>query len=108
MSCNGVNMTLQPGEAAKDPAIRMGSRDISIAYQTGLRDRPLAAIRIRAAAGDPRRGWLTAGGQTAPGAGGRRGGRGNKSGGGGGGPQRAAPPRPELWGAAPPRPRRAP
>ena len=46
----------------RDLAISMGKFDISITYQTSPRDRPLSAIRIRAAAGDPRRGWLTAGG----------------------------------------------
>jgi L,D-peptidoglycan transpeptidase YkuD (ErfK/YbiS/YcfS/YnhG family) len=99
-------MTLQPGEAAKDPAIRMGSRDISIAYQTGLSDRPLAAIWIRAAAGDPRRGWLTAGGQTVPVALGRGGIRANKREGDGGTPKGTFRPR-QLWWRADryPRPR---
>ena len=42
----------------------MGSVVSSITYRTSLRDRPLALVRIRAAAGDRSRGWLTAGGQT--------------------------------------------
>jgi L,D-peptidoglycan transpeptidase YkuD (ErfK/YbiS/YcfS/YnhG family) len=44
-------------------AISMGSPDLSITYRTSLRDRPLALVRIRAAAGDRSRGWLTADGQ---------------------------------------------
>ncbi|MGC2812492.1 MAG: L,D-transpeptidase catalytic domain protein, partial [Bradyrhizobium sp.] len=35
-------------------------------YGATCGDRPLPAIRIRAAAGDRRRGWLTAGAQTIP------------------------------------------
>jgi L,D-peptidoglycan transpeptidase YkuD (ErfK/YbiS/YcfS/YnhG family) len=37
----------------------MGSLDRSGAGRTGLGHRPLAAIHIRAAAGNPQRGWLT-------------------------------------------------
>ncbi|MEH2473066.1 L,D-peptidoglycan transpeptidase YkuD (ErfK/YbiS/YcfS/YnhG family) [Nitrobacteraceae bacterium AZCC 2161] len=36
----------------------MGSLVISDTYRTSLRDRTLSAIRIRAAAGNPLRGWL--------------------------------------------------
>ena len=38
----------------------MESSTISITYKTDTRDRPLAAIRVHRAAGDARRGWLTA------------------------------------------------
>src|SRR3981189_2169265 len=44
----------------------MESNTISITYQTAARDRPLTAIRVHRAAGDPRRGWLTAEGWTVP------------------------------------------
>ena len=44
----------------------MGSHNISITYQTIGSDRPFSAVRVRAAAGDIRRGWLTAGGQSIP------------------------------------------
>jgi L,D-peptidoglycan transpeptidase YkuD (ErfK/YbiS/YcfS/YnhG family) len=44
----------------------MGSTNFSITYQTTARDRPLSALRVRPAAGNPRRGWLTADGWTAP------------------------------------------
>jgi L,D-peptidoglycan transpeptidase YkuD (ErfK/YbiS/YcfS/YnhG family) len=91
---------------AKGLAIRMGSHGISTAYQTSPRVRPLAAIRIRAAAGDPRRGWLTAGGQTVPVALGRGGIRANKREGDGGTPMGTFRPR-QLWWRADrhPRPR---
>jgi L,D-peptidoglycan transpeptidase YkuD (ErfK/YbiS/YcfS/YnhG family) len=74
----------------------MESPGISIAYQAPLRDRPLAAIRIRAAAGDPRRGWLMAGGQTVPVALGRGGIRANKREGDGGTPKGTFRAR-QLW-----------
>jgi len=79
---------------------------ISITYQTSPRDRPLASIRIRAAAGNPRRGWLTAGGQTVPVALGRGGIRANKREGDGGTPKGTFRPR-QLWWRADrdPRPR---
>src|SRR5665647_1630882 len=84
----------------------MGKSDISITYQTSTRDRPLCAIRIRAAAGDPRRGWLTAGGQTIPVALGRGGIKANKREGDGGTPKGIFHPR-KLWWRADrhPRPR---
>ena len=77
-------------------AIRMGKSNISITYQTSPRDRPLSAIRIRAAAGDPRRGWLTAGGQAVPVALGRGGILANKREGDGGTPRGTFRPR-QLW-----------
>ena len=69
----------------------MGKSNISITYQTSPRDRPLSAIRIRAAAGDPRRGWLTAGGRTLPVALGRGGILANKREGDGGTPRGTFP-----------------
>jgi L,D-peptidoglycan transpeptidase YkuD (ErfK/YbiS/YcfS/YnhG family) len=56
----------------------MESIAFSISYRTGLRDRPLPLVRIRAAAGNPARGWLTANGQTIPVALGRGGIKANK------------------------------
>jgi L,D-peptidoglycan transpeptidase YkuD (ErfK/YbiS/YcfS/YnhG family) len=79
---------------------------ISIVYQTGPRDRPFSAIRIKPSAGDPRRGWLTAGGQTFSVALGRGGIRANKREGDGGTPRGIFRPR-QLWWRADrhPRPR---
>jgi L,D-peptidoglycan transpeptidase YkuD (ErfK/YbiS/YcfS/YnhG family) len=84
----------------------VGNQGISIAYQVSQRDSPLAAIRIHAAAGDPRRGWLTAGSQTIPVALGRGGIRANKREGDGGTPKGTFRPR-QLWWRADrhPRPR---
>ncbi|HXN66169.1 MAG TPA: L,D-transpeptidase family protein [Bradyrhizobium sp.] len=84
----------------------MENSDISIAYQTHPRDRPLAAISVRAAAGNPRRGWLTAGGRTVPVALGRGGIMANKREGDGGTPRGTFRPR-QLWWRADrhPRPR---
>jgi L,D-peptidoglycan transpeptidase YkuD (ErfK/YbiS/YcfS/YnhG family) len=82
----------------------MGNHDISNTYRTSQRDRPLSAIRIRAAAGDPRRGWLTAGEQTVPVALGRGGIRANKREGDGGTPKGICRPR-QLWWRADRHPR---
>jgi L,D-peptidoglycan transpeptidase YkuD (ErfK/YbiS/YcfS/YnhG family) len=84
----------------------MGSKVISNTYKTCPHQRPLSAIRIRAAAGDPRRGWLTAGGQTIPVALGRGGIKANKREGDGGTPRGTFRPR-KLWWRADrhPRPR---
>jgi L,D-peptidoglycan transpeptidase YkuD (ErfK/YbiS/YcfS/YnhG family) len=84
----------------------MESKVISDTYTTILRDRPLALVRIRAAAGDPRRGWLTADGQTVPVALGRGGIRADKREGDGGTPRGIFRPR-QLWWRADryPRPR---
>src|SRR3954467_4947642 len=65
----------------------MEGHEISITYQTTGRDRPLSMVRIRGAAGDPRRGWLTACGQTVPVALGRGGIRADKREGDGGTPR---------------------
>src|SRR6202142_1337885 len=78
------------------PSIRMDNSGISVTYRTKRRDRPLTAIRIRAAAGDPRRGWLAVGGQTIPVALGRGGIIANKREGDGGPPKGSFRPR-RLW-----------
>ena len=77
-----------------------------MAYRTKRCDRPLAAIRIRAAAGNRRRGWLVAAGQTVPVALGRGGIVANKREGDGGTPRGIFRPR-RLWWRADrhPRPR---
>jgi L,D-peptidoglycan transpeptidase YkuD (ErfK/YbiS/YcfS/YnhG family) len=69
---------------------------IPITYEKTSRGRPLSAIAIRAAAGNPRRGWLTAGGRTIPVALGRSGIRANKREGDGGTPKGTFHPR-KLW-----------
>jgi L,D-peptidoglycan transpeptidase YkuD (ErfK/YbiS/YcfS/YnhG family) len=81
----------------------MESHVISMAYK---KNRPLSAIRISPAAGDPRRGWLIAGGTTLPVALGRGGIRANKREGDGGTPKGTFQPR-RLWWRADryPRPR---
>ncbi len=65
----------------------MGSIDFPITYRTPIRDRPLSVIIVRAAAGCPTRGWLTAAGQTIPVALGRGGIKANKREGDGGTPR---------------------
>jgi len=84
----------------------MGTPDISITYQSAVCDHPFSTIRIRAAAGDSRRGWLTAGGQTIAVALGRGGILANKREGDGGTPKGTFRPR-QLWWRADrhPRPR---
>jgi L,D-peptidoglycan transpeptidase YkuD (ErfK/YbiS/YcfS/YnhG family) len=79
---------------------------VSKTYKIGSHDRPFSAVRIRAAAGDPRRGWLTAGGKTIPVALGRGGIKANKREGDGGTPKGIFQPR-QLWWRADrhPRPR---
>jgi L,D-peptidoglycan transpeptidase YkuD (ErfK/YbiS/YcfS/YnhG family) len=78
----------------------------SITYRTSRRDLPFSAIRIRAAAGNPCQGWLTAGGRTIPVALGRGGIKANKREGDGGTPKGTFRPR-QLWWRADrsPRPR---
>ena len=71
----------------------MKNQAISIAY---AKNRPLSAIRVRASAGNPRRGWLTAGPLTIPVALGRGGIRANKREGDGGTPRGSFRPR-QLW-----------
>src|SRR4051812_30427773 len=82
----------------------MGSAGSSITYPTSLRDRQLALVRIRAAAGDRSRGWLTAGGQTIKVALGRGGIRANKREGDGGTPKGTFRPL-RLWWRADRHPR---
>jgi L,D-peptidoglycan transpeptidase YkuD (ErfK/YbiS/YcfS/YnhG family) len=65
----------------------MGRSNISITYETSPRDRPLSGVTVHAAAGDPRRGWLTADDWTVPVALGRGGIRANKREGDGGTPR---------------------
>jgi L,D-peptidoglycan transpeptidase YkuD (ErfK/YbiS/YcfS/YnhG family) len=105
MSCNAAKSIICR-LAIKRLADRMENSRISIGYQKNLCQRPLSAIRIRAAAGDPRRGWLTAGGQTVPVALGRGGIIANKREGDGGTPKGTFRPR-QLWWRADrhPRPR---
>jgi L,D-peptidoglycan transpeptidase YkuD (ErfK/YbiS/YcfS/YnhG family) len=74
----------------------MKRRFIPAVYDKILRDRPLASITIRTAAGNPRRGWLTAGGRSIPVALGRGGIRANKREGDGGTPKGIFHPR-QLW-----------
>src|SRR5215470_18264519 len=74
----------------------MGSSNISITYQTPVRDHPFSVVRVRASAGDPRRGWLTAENLTIPVALGRGGIRANKREGDGGTPRGTFHPR-QLW-----------
>src|SRR3954467_9026337 len=84
----------------------MQSHIISGAYGERARARPLPAIRIKAAAGNPSRGWLTAGGYSIPVALGRGGIKANKREGDGGTPRGTFRPR-QLWWRADrhPRPR---
>jgi L,D-peptidoglycan transpeptidase YkuD (ErfK/YbiS/YcfS/YnhG family) len=94
------------GPAIPGLAHRMEQQGISISYKGTAAHRPLALVRIRRAAGDPRRGWLTAGGQSVPVALGRGGIRANKREGDGGTPKGTFRPR-QLWWRADrhPRPR---
>jgi L,D-peptidoglycan transpeptidase YkuD (ErfK/YbiS/YcfS/YnhG family) len=77
-----------------------------MASEINLTDGPVAMIRVRPAAGNPRRGWLTAGGLTVPVALGRGGIKANKREGDGGTPKGIFRPR-QLWWRADryPRPR---
>ena len=86
----------------------METHDNSMLYGAISADRPVAWVRIRAAAGNPRRGWLTASGQSVPVALGRGGIKANKREGDGGTPRGTFRPR-RLWWRADrhPRPRTA-
>ena len=91
----------------QDSGIGMESSAISITCRTAPRDRPLSAIRVQRAAGDPRRGWLTAGGWTVPVALGRGGILANKREGDGGTPSGTFYPL-RLWWRADRHPRPGP
>src|SRR4051812_9816753 len=82
--------------ATGELTIRMGSPDISITSKMNRRDRPLAAVWVRSAAGNPQRGWLMAEGWTIPVALGRGGILANKREGDGGTPRGTFRPR-RLW-----------
>jgi L,D-peptidoglycan transpeptidase YkuD (ErfK/YbiS/YcfS/YnhG family) len=90
----------------KEAAINNESYAISTACITKPQHRPASAVWIRPAAGDPRRGWLTVGGQTVAVALGRGGIKANKREGDGGTPRGTFRPR-QLWWRADrhPRPR---
>ena len=101
------NRAIAAGQATQDLGDWHGkSRNFSITYKTAARDRPLSAIRVHRAAGDPRRGWLTADGWTVPVALGRGGILANKREGDGGTPRGTFRPL-QLWWRADrhPRPR---
>lgn len=74
----------------------MKNNRFSIGYKRGHIGRPLAFVRVRAAAGNPRRGWLIAEGLAIPVALGRGGIRANKREGDGGTPRGIFRPR-RLW-----------
>ncbi len=106
MSFNAVNRSFASRKATQGRLIRMISPNLSATYIETSHARPLSMIRIRAAAGDPRQGRLTAGGQTVPVALGRGGIKANKREGDGGTPRGTFRPR-QLWWRADrhPRPR---
>jgi len=89
-----------------DSGARMESGMVSMSYGTIPRDQPLAFVHVRRAAGDPRRGWLTADGWSVPVALGRGGVLANKREGDGGTPRGTYRPL-RLWWRADrhPRPR---
>jgi L,D-peptidoglycan transpeptidase YkuD (ErfK/YbiS/YcfS/YnhG family) len=82
----------------------METHVVSTRCRRGPANRPLVIIRIRAVAGDPRRGWLTAGGRAVPVALGRGGIRANKREGDGSTPKGTFRPR-QLWWRADRHPR---
>lgn len=82
----------------------MGNASFSTGYRARWRDRPLESLHVRAAAGAPSRGWLTAGGQTIPVALGRGGIRANKREGDGATPRGIFHPK-RLWWRADRNPR---
>jgi len=84
----------------------MESYIISNACVADRRDRPLLSVWVRAAAGDSRRGWLTADGRTMPVALGRAGIKANKREGDGGTPKGTFHPL-QLWWRADRHPRPA-
>jgi len=75
------------GRQSPNSGIGMENDTTSITYKTSARDRPLSGIRVQRAAGDARRGWLTADGWSVPVALGRGGILANKREGDGGTPR---------------------
>src|ERR1700744_1801767 len=75
----------------------MENYGISRTYQINLSDRPLPPLWVRAAAGNPRRGWLIAAGRPIPVALGRGGILANKREGDGGTPKGTFRPRQVWW-----------
>src|SRR4051812_49400818 len=76
--------------------VHMKNKAASASYTMNRSAGPLSAIRVKAAAGNPRRGWLTAGALTIPVALGRGGILANKREGDGGTPRGSFRPR-RLW-----------
>ncbi|RXT48511.1 L,D-transpeptidase family protein [Bradyrhizobium betae] len=74
----------------------MKNKAVSVSYSRNRSSGPLSAIRVKPAAGNPRRGWLTAGALTIPVALGRGGILANKREGDGGTPRGSFRPR-QLW-----------
>jgi L,D-peptidoglycan transpeptidase YkuD (ErfK/YbiS/YcfS/YnhG family) len=87
MSCNGIIKNGGAGRHANTARLAIGSIIFSMSYKTNTAHRTLSVIRIKRAAGDPRRGWLTADGWTVPVALGRGGILANKREGDGGTPR---------------------
>ncbi len=75
----------------------MKNRAASVGYTQNRNAGPLSAIRVKPAAGNPRRGWLTAGALTIPVALGRGGILANKREGDGGTPRGSFRPRQVWW-----------
>jgi L,D-peptidoglycan transpeptidase YkuD (ErfK/YbiS/YcfS/YnhG family) len=78
------------------PQLHMKSKASSVGYTMNRSAGPLSAIRVKPAAGNPRRGWLTAGSLIIPVALGRGGILANKREGDGGTPRGSFRPR-RLW-----------
>src|ERR1700759_3863541 len=76
--------------------VHMKNKALSASYARNRGSGPLSAIRVKPAAGNPRRGWLTAGSLTIPVALGRGGILANKREGDGGTPRGVFHPR-QLW-----------
>jgi L,D-peptidoglycan transpeptidase YkuD (ErfK/YbiS/YcfS/YnhG family) len=89
-------MSRNPADIAMSRALHMKKRYISKGCANGGLAGPWPMIRVRPAAGNPRRGWLTAGPLVIPVALGRGGIRANKREGDGGTPRGSFRPR-QLW-----------
>jgi L,D-peptidoglycan transpeptidase YkuD (ErfK/YbiS/YcfS/YnhG family) len=87
MSCNGGKWGNCGRAGIQNSDSGMKSNDFADTYLTALHGSPLSAIRVRRAAGDARRGWLTADGWSVPVALGRGGILANKWEGDGGTPR---------------------